>query len=293
MIEIKKLKECEIKKAALYISEINSKKEQHIGYCGIESDEIEASIRDIWIGEDNRYNFTAAYDNDCICGLIGFEADEDSGTAEIWGPFVSAYEWTSIADMLWNDILKIMPEFISRLHIFCDYYNFRCIDFAVKYGFTFDSEWYILSYNKNKQLLKHNSHIEVLNQKHYHEFEILHDTIFPNTYYSGKQIIEKIDKENQVFIAIDEGKAAGYIFVEANTEFNEGNIEFLGVSSQYRGKGYGESLVIEALRWLTEYKNIGNIALSVNSNNMAAINIYKKAGFFEDSHMVFYKKILR
>lgn len=62
----------------------------------------------------------------------------------------------------------------------------------------------------------------------------------------------------------------------------EDNDVWLGiaVSDNYRGKGYGEKM----LKYLIKYakvKNIQQIKLSVDNNNIPAINLYKKYGFIE------------
>ena len=52
----------------------------------------------------------------------------------------------------------------------------------------------------------------------------------------------------------------------------------VAINSEYRGKGYGDLLIIKALEWCTVRK-IKRVLLHVNKNNVEAINLYKKHSF--------------
>ena len=45
------------------------------------------------------------YDQDQMVGALGFDVDEEEGTAEIWGPFIDAEGelWHRLAKELWVD----------------------------------------------------------------------------------------------------------------------------------------------------------------------------------------------
>jgi len=52
----------------------------------------------------------------------------------------------------------------------------------------------------------------------------------------------------------------------------------VAVKEQFRGRGYGNNLMSESMRWCKERK-INRIFLKVEPNNHSAINLYKKFGF--------------
>ncbi|MGV3465591.1 MAG: GNAT family N-acetyltransferase, partial [Heyndrickxia sp.] len=84
-----------------------------------------------------------------------------------------------------------------------------------------------------------------------------------------------------------------YIYVEANPEFGEANIEFFAVKEEFRGKGLGRRLLNIALQWLFSYENIHEVTLCVNSVNEKAIRLYQKAGFEHVHDLCFFSKKMK
>jgi hypothetical protein len=70
--------------------------------------------------------------------------------------------------------------------------------------------------------------------KQYREFISLHDTVFPNTYYSGKEIIERMSSNQKVYTSGEGSGLKGYLNAEYNLEEQEGSIEFIGVDEKDR-----------------------------------------------------------
>ncbi len=83
---------------------------------------------------------------------------------------------------------------------------------------------------------------------------------------------------------------AGYIYVEAEPEFGEGNIEFFAVNELQRSKGIGKKLLIMGLKWLFLFDSISSIKLCVNLKNEKAINLYKKVGFKQKHQLSYFSK---
>jgi len=119
---------------------------------------------------------------------------------------------------------------------------------------------------------------------------LLHDRVFPNTYYSGNQIIERLNDHRKVFMDIKNNSLAGYIYVEINPVFGEGSIEFFAVDQSQRGKGIGSKLLTMALKWLFTFDSINSITLCVNSENEKALNLYKIIGFKKKCQLCYFTK---
>ena len=92
------------------------------------------------------------------------------------------------------------------------------------------------------------------------------------------------DPSQCCFFAEDNGKLVGYI-AAAPKEISYRNSKYLeidnmGVSPEYRGKGVGTMLIEEVKKWAKEN---GYNKLFVNSyfKNTSTINFYKKNGFNE------------
>lgn len=62
----------------------------------------------------------------------------------------------------------------------------------------------------------------------------MHDNVFPNTYYSGKEIIERMSSNQKVYTSGEDSGLKGYLNAEYNLEEQEGSIEFIGVNEKDR-----------------------------------------------------------
>jgi len=80
-----------------------------------------------------------------------------------------------------------------------------------------------------------------------------------------------------VFFADVDGKSAGQIkLVPWWNKF--ACIEELAVNTEFRGKGVGRALMMQAIEW-TKQKNFPGITLETQDNNVPACMLYEKCGF--------------
>lgn len=289
MIKFKLSKKEDINKIASFIAKFNSKEESHIGYCGINKDEIANSlvedITDIPFNE----SFIIATEDKKIIGVLGFDADFDSNSAEIWGPFLDEDKWY-IATGMWNKMMEILPEEIDFINMFINKENENCLRLADSLHFTKESEEIILRFERSYiDKLQDISIVELL-PDYYRDIRLLHDKAFPNTYYNGNQILGMLNDHRKVFIDVKENKLIGYIYVEVNPIFGEGSIEFFAVDESQRGKGIGGKLLTMALKWLFTFDSVDDITLCVNSTNEKALNLYKMVGFKQEYQLCYFAK---
>lgn len=289
MLQIRTMKKNDVECVAKFISQINKVEDTHIGYCGIEQVEIANSfiedLTDVPYGE----SFITAYENNNLIGVIGFDADLVNKSVEIWGPFVTESNRFILSEM-WSEMLRLLPNEIEEIHLFPNKRNKNCIKFASDLGFICHSEQTILKFNKqNINDYKSISPVEI-REGCYSDFKILHNENFPMTYYDGQQIIDRINEHRKVFITKELDDLSGYIYVEAEPEFGEANIEFFAVKELYRGRGIGGKLLIHALHWLFTFDSISSVTLCVNSTNKKAISLYKKVGFKHIYDLCFFSK---
>lgn len=291
MIKFKLAEKEDINKISSFIAKINSQIENHIGYCGTNKEEIANSlvedITDISFNE----SFIIGIEDEDIIGVLGFDTDFDSNSVEIWGPFLKEDKW-DIATIMWDKMIEILPKKIGLLSMFINKRNKNCLRLAEDLNFIKESEEIILKFER--------SHIDNLNDipiielspDYYKDMQLLHDKVFPNTYYSGNQIIERLDDHRKVFVDIKDNKLAGYIYLEVNPAFGEGSIEFFAVDESQRGKGIGNKLLTMALKWLFTFDSINNIILCVNSANEKALNLYNTVGFEQEYELCYFIKKL-
>lgn len=89
------------------------------------------------------------------------------------------------------------------------------------------------------------------------------------------------------YIAINNNEVIGKVHLQIYE--GVGGIFGLGVLPEYRGKGYGRTILILAVNMLKE-KGAEKIMLQVESKNFNALNLYKSCGFYETSVMEYYIK---
>ncbi|WNF24957.1 GNAT family N-acetyltransferase [Mesobacillus jeotgali] len=289
MINTRLMKNDEIEVVANFISELNRVEESHIGYCGVDPLEIAYSLKEDLTDITYENSFLIAYDDEGLIGVLGFDADLENQRAEIWGPFVKDGKWDN-ASCLWTSMLELLPEEIISLGMFPNKENHRVLELAENLSFNRHSDQTILSFHRSRLQELEVEQLHELEEEYFPDIIQLHDQSFPETYYSGEQIIDRLNEERKVFIVKTEGRFSGYIYVEAQPEFGEGSIEFFAVPASERGKGIGEKLLSAALNWFFTFESIQSITLSVSSGNRDAIGLYKKVGFEQIHELCYFTK---
>jgi len=102
-------------------------------------------------------------------------------------------------------------------------------------------------------------------------------------FQSKKVITKQIENGFLYYLIKNNNEAIGYIGVIS--EDRQLFLSKLYIVLAERGKGYGRK-AIEFLEELAIEKNVNKISLTVNRNNLATINMYKKLGFENRGSMV-------
>lgn len=89
-----------------------------------------------------------------------------------------------------------------------------------------------------------------------------------------------------IWLAEKDGETIGKVNLELGS--GVGGIYGLGVKPGFRGRGFGRSVLIQAVEKLNE-ANAGEIMLQVAADNAKALNLYKSCGFCEMSVMDYCK----
>ncbi|MFL0252401.1 GNAT family N-acetyltransferase [Clostridium neuense] len=276
---IKELCKSDIKLAAKFIESKNKYEESNVGYCSDTYEEICEDLTDELEEAYAENPFVLAYEGDKLVGVVGLDYDDENKSAEVWGPFVEYENWQHCAMEMWKELIKRIPR-KTKITFFYTAQNANCIAFAEKLSTKNINHYFIMELKKTNFKLKVEDGIcTELSDKFYEDFINLHESTFKDSYYSGKQIIEKISDNNKVFIIEEDNDLKGYIYVEANAEFNEGNINFLGVKDSERNKGFGKKLLVCGINFLTCRHNIDKMELTIRKGNTPAMNLYKAAGF--------------
>jgi dTDP-4-amino-4,6-dideoxy-D-galactose acyltransferase len=126
----------------------------------------------------------------------------------------------------------------------------------------------------------------------YHDTRFYYDTRFPvhlvDAFY--ETWIEKSCKgsADQVFVFDMGGKAAGYISCQL-LDAATGQIGLVGVNSNWRGKGIGQALVMQALKWFAD-QGLTKVSVVTQGRNIGALKLYENCGFQTSCLQIWYHR---
>ncbi|WP_174612735.1 GNAT family N-acetyltransferase [Virgibacillus ihumii] len=280
----------ELSEVVDFIEKMNSLQKNHIGYCGKKADEIRSTLEEDFTDVPARDAFVVAMENNKVVGVCGFDADLERRSAEIWGPFVDHDDAFQVSNSLWIALMKKIPNVIQTVSLFPDNHNKMVLDLGAALEFRSVSDQAILICTNQSLKKMSDDTVIKLSEAHYSSLVKLHDQIFPDTYLSGKEMLEGLNEENTVFGMVNNGSLIGYIYAEADPKFGEGSIEFFGVDRLAQGKGIGLALLAKGLQWLFSFPSIEETTLCVRSDNSKAIHLYKKVGFQVEHELTLLEK---
>jgi len=280
-----------LEELATFLEMVNNDDTSHIGYCGEKKIEIFDTLSSDFSDIEIEKSFVVAYDKDKIVAALGFDIDEESKSAEVWGPFVKNVEdGLQIANELWQTLKTTIPLKLDEYLFFVNEKNIFARQFSKNKNGLESGLHLILSAKRDSQIEDQAIHIQNYSSSSFQSFSALHTLAFPNTYYSSEQILSRISEDNRLLVIQHNNEIKGYVYVEANPLNGEGAIEYIAVSPNFRGQGIAKKLMKAALHHLFSYEGMEEITLSVGANNKTAIGLYMTSGFQVKHTLVAYKK---
>jgi ribosomal protein S18 acetylase RimI-like enzyme len=133
-------------------------------------------------------------------------------------------------------------------------------------------------------------HTEVIDFREifFEQFEKLHRSLFPNAYFTARQMVERQDGHHRLYLAVEGGQLLGYHFCKIEPE--SGYVDFIGTATSVRGRGIGADLLASGVDWMLSGPSTRKIDLTVNADNEAARSLYQKFGFITNRVMRGYRK---
>lgn len=277
-----------IEEIALFIASMNKDAIHHVGYCGDEKKEVLHTILHDFSDIGWERSFVVTYEDNKIIGVLGLDVDEVKKCAEIWGPFIKAENWEEIALHMWKELIEKVPFHIEKFSGFYHVENNNCAR-LMKDLHAKEQERHSIFRLSNSGVKQHTiCNVEEALPKVFEQFISLHNHIFPNTYYEGYEIIERLSNTNKLFVSMKNDRLEGYVYVEVNPEFHEANIEFIATAENSRRKGVGERLLQGVIQYIFSFQEMKEIELCLNTNNDRAMKLYKKVGFEEKACLQHY-----
>jgi len=157
--------------------------------------------------------------------------------------------------------------------------NIECSTFLKSLSaFQKPNEYGLLIQKKNSCQAKKSKSVQILPTEYNQRFIELHDTIFPDVYISGKEIILDIGKNHFVFSLIENDliKAYSVLFLRGNPR---ATAEIIAVHPDYHHQGYGRTILSHLIYSAFNDFGLEAVDLIVDSDNANALDLYLKMGF--------------
>jgi GNAT superfamily N-acetyltransferase len=273
-----------------FVTRLNSDGNHHIGFFGEGEADVRASLAECLTPPAE--GFRLAYNGHQLVGIFGVDVDPEINRAWLFGPIVEHEDWHTIADQLYAEVLPLIPADIRDYYIFCDVQNIHIEAFALKHGFPLSSENAVLTLTPESYRPAANGHTQITmyQESFFEPLQKLHKVLFPNAYFTARQMVEKREKNHQLFLAVEDGQLLGYHFCKIEPELESGYVDFIGADLSVRGRGIGADLLAVGVDWMLTAPATKKISLTVNADNIAARNLYEKFGFTLDRIMRGYRK---
>ncbi|HET9910252.1 MAG TPA: GNAT family N-acetyltransferase, partial [Anaerolineales bacterium] len=212
--------------------------------------------------------------------------------AWLFGPLVDHEDWHTVADQLYAEVLPLIPVDIRDYDLFCDVQNIHVEAFAARHGFPLRSENAVMTVVREnyKPSAKRQTQIIAYQEDFFEQFEKLHKALFPNAYFTARQMVERMDGNHQLLLAVEEGQLLAYHFYKIEPEAESGYVDFIGTDAAARGRGVGADLLAAGIDWMLAAASTKKISLTVNADNVPARSLYEKFGFVTERVMRGYRK---
>jgi ribosomal protein S18 acetylase RimI-like enzyme len=275
-----------------FVARLNSDDAHHIGFFGEGESDVRSSLAECLIPPSE--GFQLAYDGDQLVGVFGVDADPEIGRAWLFGPLIEHADWQPVADELYAASVKIIPDGINEQDLFCDVQNSNVAAFAGGHGFPLRSENAVVvlertDYKKPSSFPNSFSVVDY-DPAFFDQFEQCHNLLFPTTYFTARQIVDKLDSTRRLFLGLENGILKGYHFCKVETESHSGYVDFIGADASVRGRGLGTILLAAGIDWMLSFPEPDKISLTVNADNIPALKLYKNFGFVTERVMRSYRK---
>jgi ribosomal protein S18 acetylase RimI-like enzyme len=280
---------------AAFVEGLNHQPEHHICYFGSGAEEIAAQIQGLTPASEDDF-FVAEVDGTPV-GILGFDADESAGRAWLYGPIVIHTEWDACADLLYSAMIARLSSDVQKQEICIDARNQRVGEFALRHGFgSHDSgNISVLTLSRDQYHPQNASRLQTIHASQRHSLVILHDELFPNTYYPGRVLLERQTEHARLFVLNADGNSSmvGYVYAQVNPSTGEGYIDYVGVKPAMQRRGYGTMLVEGVLEWIFSFDFVNMVSLTVPTASTMAMRLYDRTGFTQERTIMAYRKVGR
>jgi GNAT superfamily N-acetyltransferase len=281
-VKIIPLDDSNMEQGTKFVTRLNEIPAHKISYLGESKDEIAEDLKAI--RPPDGYGFVVISDHQEIIGLCGVEVDVELGRCWLFGPFVEHNDWESIADLLYDALLDALPDEITNQELFFPDENTSLGKFALRHGFDYYSAGAVLTLDAGQVGKLPESGGQILDDGDGGQFIALHEDVFPNTYYSGKQLLKLAEDDDKcLYVHQVDGRIVGYIFLQVREAARDGYIDYIGVDQEFRQQGIGKHLAVSGIQWAFQFPFVEKVSLTVKPDNTPAVRLYESLNFKTES----------
>ena len=221
------------------------------------------------------------FDDGALTGIMGCFVNPESNWVDCGGPFFAG-EWDGeIANDMYTFAKSALTNAV-RFNFNFDTRNKNLHQMMESLSATRGDNEYTLLLQKPDYKPQHNLRTVIPYSSKFENdvIQILHDT-FPDAYISGRELIDSIGKEREVYCALDEnGAFVGYgVLKRYKNEPSHIAAEIFAVKESERGKGYGWALLNTVVCCALNKYGAQTVGLIVDKLNTNARDLYYSCGF--------------
>lgn len=266
----------EVREFARFIAPLQQDPVSHMSMVGTEEAGIVKELDEF----ETELFFDRA-DDGTILGVAGLDYDEPLSRAYIYGPWALPEGWGEVASRLFERVVSAVPTEMKDMDTAFDKENTRAEHFAAERGFKLVRDHFTMGFARDDRRLEPDPDIREMDDDDRAAIVELHERCFEKVWPSGRQLLEHLEKgrDRTIFVLYEGEHLAGYHFATVERETGEAFVDNIGVDEQFRGRGFATRLLTHGLWWMFGFEEVAKIELSVREENVAALQVYEKAGF--------------
>lgn len=214
-----------------------------------------------------------------IIGVFGGEYDTALGRVWLWGPFAEDLAWEETARVLEAELFAALPAAICRADCFLHCDNERAYAFYLQRAFKAGKISHVYAAERPAILRQRDARCRRVAAADAASLIALHEELFPNTYETGRSLLEKDGDKHLLLVVGEEGAVQGYVYASLPEGGEEGYVDFLGVCAKARSRGLGRALLESALEWCFVQREVPVVHLTVEDARGGARALYESVGF--------------
>jgi len=229
---------------------------------------------------DGELVYVLAFQGENLVGAMGCEYDEELHRGWLHGPHAEIDDWESPSEELFARVLEVLPSFIATLDAYPNTANVRAVGFYGRRGFAKVGDVsHVYGLTPGDRVASREAPCRTFQKCHEPSFLELFGALFPNAYYSGRRILNMVGSSCRVFVIAEGVEVLGFAAGCTDEGSKTGEVQFVGVREDRRGKGLGRRLLRTAVDWLFDDAAVSEVLLNVRQDVPHARNLYESVGF--------------